>query len=226
MRTPDRAADAEHAYRCAIAAGDGRAAFELGMLLVSQGDRAGALFAYDAAVGSGDSRAWNLLVAVLSIEEAGFDMAALQAVPRDVAPELEESLRDAIADGEDEAYADLGQLLSLQGRHDEAEACFRSAAQAGHFDALLSVAMLNGARGRMVEAEQALRLAALAGNANAQLLLGALLTRTDPEQAEAAYRAAIDGGLSNGWCGLALVLRDQPGREADYHEARLQSEWE
>ena len=92
---------------------------------------------------------------------------------------------------------------------------------AGHFDALIAVALIHGTRpGGGSQAEQALRLAALGGCADAQLLLGALLTSRDPDQAETAYRAAIEGGVSAGWYGLAAVLRDRPGREADLREAR------
>jgi hypothetical protein len=132
--------------------------------------------------------------------------AARELAP--IAPQLEASYREAIDDGDTSAWADLGQLLALQGRGEEAEACFRAAVDAGELEALIAVALLVGSRPEMKdEAERMLRLAALAGHAEASLLLGVLLTdrleaRAD---AEAAYRAALEAGLERASDGLALL---------------------
>src|SRR4051794_38589980 len=82
------------------------------------------------------------------------------------------------------------------------------------------LAQFEAARGRRDEAERILRRQIELENTHAWLYLGNLYADAGrPEDAEAAFRAAIDAGQLAGHALLAKLLAGQPGRrdEVEHH---------
>lgn len=136
-RQPDRRDEAIEALRQAVRVGARGAEFRLGMLLLADGRADESLHAYEASRDAGDPGAWVLLAALI-LGAADLGDPARAAALIDISPELEERYR------EEEAWAELAQLLALQGRVEDAEACLREAAYAGELQALQGVALLRG----------------------------------------------------------------------------------
>jgi Flp pilus assembly protein TadD len=121
-------ARAEETFRTVAAAGrqaSGKAAYYLGELLQGRGDLAGAEHAYRQAVAGEDRE-----IAVVAM----VNLAAILMGRGEVA-EAERLLRAVESESPQwapRAAFNLGGVLAMQGRNDEAEAAFRRAADSGH----------------------------------------------------------------------------------------------
>jgi tetratricopeptide (TPR) repeat protein len=134
--------------------------------------------------------------------------------------EAESALQSAINAGMKEATFELGRLIVRQpGREVEAEKVLREAIETGFKEASFDLGKLLYQAGRIQEAEEAFKEAA-ASIAQAHEWLGYLIEQQqDREQeAESAYRMAINGGVTEAHVSLGSFLERQSGREQEAEE--------
>jgi TPR repeat protein len=209
-RQCERWPEAEDVLRRAIQEGSESAITDLGLLLAAQPDRHDeALTAYVAAARSGSRRAWVILATAWVYPE-GIDRDILAHVdePAGDATELEASYRQAIADGDISACADLAELLAVQRRTAEAVECLLQVAREGEPEVLVHAALLAGDQGRdKPHAEQLLRTAVAGQDPTAPLVLAALLADQTQgrDEARRLLLAAADRGDERGAAGLAAL---------------------
>ncbi len=206
---------AERVWWAAIEAGEVDKWYGLGLLLASQPGRADdAERAFRAAIEVGDTRAWTDLGDLLS-----------RVGGRNT--ECERAYREALESGDRRAWVSLGNLLYRHtGREREAEDAYRAAIEAGYPGGWLGVGNLLARHGRDSEAEQVYREALRSGvsKEDAGMLwrnLGDLLERDTGrwQEAERAYRTAIEAGEDGAWHSLGWLLAKQPGREREAERA-------
>lgn len=160
-----------------------------------------------AAITSGKTNVWGDLCMFLA-SQAGRERDA------------EEAFRCAVAAGVPNAQANLGAFLLRQGQMEEAEQVLREAVSLGSSGATYNLCLLLASRpGTETEAETVCQQALAAGWVPAANALANVLARLpDPEawkKAERLYRRAIAGGLAISHYNLAVLLTNQPGREAE-----------
>lgn len=162
------------AYRRADQRGDPVAAFDLGVLLASRGDRTGAVSAFHRADERGDATGASNLGVLL--EEQGDAAEALAAYRR------------ADERGDAGGSFNLGCLLAENGDLDGAAASFRRAEARGDCEASLKLGALLASRGDVGAAREAYRRAKERGDPEIAEKAGLALT-----ELEGAPRSAPDG---------------------------------
>jgi tetratricopeptide (TPR) repeat protein len=181
-------------YEREIAAGNAQAMVELGDLLRSQEDPAGARAAYQRAIEAGNAHAL-------------IDLAGLLRGDLGDAEGARAALRQAI-DSDDpdlaaEATVELGYLLMISRDYADAQACFQQAMRSGHADwapaAMVGLGRLLEKQGNAAGARAAYQRAAEAGNADctahALVFLGVMLRKQgDRNGARAAFQRVVDSG--------------------------------
>lgn len=224
----------------AVEMGSGWAAETLGQFLNRQGEAFAAEEAYRRAIALGRRTvALNNLALMFEgqpgrIDEAAelyrlaiddgnngarYNLGRLLAKQPGRADEAEQLLREALANGQEEARNALAQLIFDTGGPDrwaEAEELFDQAAANGDFKAINNLAILRHREGRVDDAVALWALAAEANGGSSWSNYGlalALLGRLD--EAENAFKRALECGVHNVAADLARILRKQPGREAE-----------
>ncbi len=194
---PGREAEAEEAFRSAIAGGNAYARHHLAFLLANKLGR------LDDA-----ERVLREAVALGDYVAGGYLGELLLRRP-DGAREAEGLFRDAIAHGGERGHFHLGQALAMQGRAADAERAFRRAIEIGVVEANELLAdLIVSQPGREAEVETLYEAAAAAGSQSAPFELAEVLAR-QPEregEAEAHYREAVSRGDSRGACRLGWML--------------------
>jgi tetratricopeptide (TPR) repeat protein len=191
---------AKRAYQAAADGGIGRAANNLGTILMEEGDLDEAEAALNRAIELGADLAYGNLGKLLSDHT-------------DRTQEAEGAFRAGAARGIANARFGLGHHLAKQkGREADAEAAYREAIERGDNGALLNLGnLLKDVPGRRADAEQLVRDAIAAGIVEAFNSLGAILMEGGKRgEAEATFKAGIDKGCT--WCslGLADLLAEVP----------------
>ncbi|WP_410658316.1 helix-turn-helix domain-containing protein [Amycolatopsis sp. lyj-112] len=207
---PGRDAEAEKAYRDAIAAGDRAALLSFSNWTARQpGLEAEALQAHLDAVAA------QLTLGLLGVPGQLAMLAGREA-------EVEQVYRGAIAAGDPAALPMFVTWLGTQpGREAEIEQIYRDAINAGRSAEMLSFAeWLATQRGREAEIEQVYRGAIAAGQPAARLsFAGWLATQRGREvEVEQVYRAVVaadDHLAADAQLSFANWLATQPGREAE-----------
>jgi tetratricopeptide (TPR) repeat protein len=197
-------------FRRAIAAGHPYGWAALGEACAAIGDDAGAEAALAEGAAAGDRHAKS-------------DLAHLLARLPDREADAEAAFRVSIAAGESDDWIGFGFLLQRwPGREEEAGEAFRGAIEAGHLlDGNVFLAGWHAARGRPEEAERILRREAELDFVDAWLHLGDLLAKLDRrDEAEGAFRTAIENGQPAGHAFLARLLADDPERQAEAERSR------
>jgi tetratricopeptide (TPR) repeat protein len=203
---PGREAEAEEAYRSAIAAGfDSH--WALGVLLARQGQSVEAEAMLRTAIANGETRAQFHLGVLLGQEGR--------------AAESEDAFRKAVDAGVPQAYEALGDLLATQpDRVADAEQAYRSAIASGVDTVHFSLGeLLFREPERIMEAEHHYREAAALADVRAAYRLGHILTSRvmggAPELADDAernLRTAVDAGIDAAALSLGFLLAAQPAR--------------
>ena len=117
------------------------------------------------------------------------------------------SYRPLAEQGDAHATVDLGVVLELAGRREEAEDWLRQAAEQGNTDGMAFLGVVLELAGRREEAEDWLRQAAEQGNTDATFNLGVVLDQAGRvEEAEDWYRKAADPGNTRTMVNLGLLL--------------------
>lgn len=188
---------------------DGTAAYDLGVLLVQEGDRSAAKEAFRRADRHGHAG-------------AAFDLGVL-LVQEDDRAGAKEAFRRADERGHPDAAFDLGALLVEEGDRAGAEDAFRRADQRGDPGAACNLGVLLEQRGDLAGAQQAYRRADERGHRVGACNLGALLEQQgDLSGAREAYRRADTRGDSVGAYHLGLLLEregDRVGAKDVYRRA-------
>jgi TPR repeat protein len=153
---------AEDLIRRAATAGNFRAMYNLGVLLVERGELGEAEECYRRAAAGHTSAMYNL---------------GKMLQRRGESEEAEGWYRQAAAADDIYAMFFLGSLLAKRGEGEEAEVWYRKAAAGGHAAAMLLLAVLLAENGRPQEAEGWCRRAAAAGHHHATAMLDVLLRR-------------------------------------------------
>lgn len=192
-------AGAKDALRRADERGDPAAAFELGLRLVQQGDRAGAKEAFARA----DQRGHLT---------AAFDLGALLLQEGDPAG-AEEAFRRADQRGDAGAACNLGVLLEQRGDPVGAKAAYLRADERGHRVGACNLGAMREQEGDLVGAKEAYLRADERGDALGACRLGVLLEQEgDRAEAKAAYRRADHRGHPEAACNLGLLLKQEGDR--------------
>jgi hypothetical protein len=144
--------------------------------------------------------------------------------------DAESAYRAAIDEGDELALLALADLQAHDGRRVEAERTYGNAIKAGVEGAHAKLALLLAQQsGREEDAVAAARVTIADGDdVRGHFLLGFVFSRLAgrEDDAEAAYRFAIDRGFTAAEEYLALLLKRQPGREAEADEAnRRYKKW-
>src|SRR5271166_119612 len=206
-RQQGREAEAESAYREAIALGDADSYLDLAALLANQpGREREAEQAFHDADAAG-------------VEAAQASLGRFLARLPDRAVEAEALIRKAIDGGLRTVAIDLGKLLAEQpGRAQEAEHAFRDAVDAGESEAYEWLGYLAEQQaGREAEAESAYRKAVAAGIADAGMRLGYLLAKQPGREkdAEGVFWGSIERGDRRAWEPLLPLLLKRAVVEGD-----------
>jgi tetratricopeptide (TPR) repeat protein len=191
---------AKRAYKAAADGGIGRAANNLGTILMDERALDEAEAALNRAIELGADLAYGNLGKLLSDHT-------------DRTREAEDAFRRGAARGVANASFGLGHhLAKRKGREADAEAAYREAIERGDNRALLNLGnLLKDLPGRRGEAEQLCRDAIAAGIVEAYNSLGAILSEDGKrDEAEVAYKSGIEKGCT--WCSLGLgdLLADDP----------------
>jgi peptidoglycan hydrolase-like protein with peptidoglycan-binding domain/TPR repeat protein len=192
-------AGATDALRRADELGHPAAAFDLGLLLVQQGDRAGAKEAFRRA----DQRGHVT---------AAFDLGALLLQEGDRAG-AEEAFRRADQRGDAGAACNLGVLLEQRGDPVGAKEAYLRADERGHRVGACNLGAMLEQEGDLVGAKEAYLRADERGDSLGACRLGVLLEQEgDPAGAKAAYGRADQRGHPEAACNLGLLLKQEGDR--------------
>lgn len=185
-----RVAEAEDAYRQALALGRGEARGRLARILAMQGRYGEAEPLFREVLAHGDIDAARGLGALLTHRGRPEDREEAEALHQ-----------QALAAGDDGVLLNYATLLAYwPGREEEAEQMFQRALEAGITDAYNNLGMMLRDQGREEEAEEAFRGGIEAGDSWAWYGLGLLLSDDEDRLDEAvqAFTTALDEGYDPG----------------------------
>ena len=188
--------NAREAFERGLELGNGDAAFNLGVLLVEQGDLAGGVTAYEHAIAMGDGSAACNLGSLL--KEQGHYAGAVTAW--ECGMEL----------GEGAAALNLGFLLKEQGDTAGAVRVYERGIEMGNGDAAMNLGVLLKEQGDSAGAVRSYERGIELGEGRAAVNLGLLLEEQgDDAGAVSAYERGIALGEGFAAIGLGMLLKEQ-----------------